>query len=178
MVTGCKALFPSEEAHTKTKWVSFEEAQAAFDQIRINETRHDELKDLGFDPAYTPNVKILTYLDLVAKFMPNNSITLQDVPEPVRQCIVERDGCRAYELTVDNLDRKRYGNLLLDVFGFKKKTAITGWNYSALIITRNEVVVYKLRSGEPNVNKSEKKVKPLGPFQDLEGMVTKLPGVF
>ena len=176
MATGCKTLFPSEEAHSKTKWGSFTEAQAAYDRIVLNETSHAELQALGFDPASTPNVKILTYLDLIERFMPNNSITLEDLPVPVRHCIVERDGCRAYELTLQITDKDRYGNLALDVFGFKKKTLVTGWSYKAVIITRDDVVVYKLRSGEPQISRTEKKTRPLGPLQELDGMVGKLVG--
>jgi len=63
------------------------------------------------------------------------------------------------------------------VFGFNKKTHITGWTYRALIIVKDDVVSYKLRAGEPNVNKYEKKVKPLGPLQELDNLIWKLPGM-
>ena len=175
--TGCRSLLPSEAKRTRTPWRNFEEAQAAFDRIVPHKTTVADLKGLGFDPVATPNVKILTYLDLINRFLPNNSITLQDLQPDVRACIQSKDCCHAYELTLDVSSSKRYGNVCLDVFGFKKSTHITGWSFKALIIVKDDVVAYKIRSAEPNLDRYERKVKPLGPLQELDGMVTKLPGM-
>jgi hypothetical protein len=176
--TGCKSLFPSDSKTTRSHWQSFDEAQAAFDKITPHKTSIEDLKSLGFDPSTTPNVKLLTYLDLIEKFIPNQSITLNDLQPDVRACIESKDCCHAYALDLDIVKNKRYGNLFLDIFGFKKNTRITGWSFRALIILKDDMVAYKLRSGEPNVEKYEKKVKPLGPLQDLESIITKVPGMF
>jgi hypothetical protein len=112
-----------------------------------------DLKGLGFDPVATPNVKILTYLDLINRFIPNNSIRMQDLQPDVRSCIESKDCCHAYELTLDVSNSKRYGNVCLDVFGFTKNTHITGWSFKALIIVKDDVVAYKIRSAEPNVGR-------------------------
>ena len=77
--TGCRSLFPSESKTTRTPWQNFDEAQAAFDKITPHKTSIEELKSLGFDPSTTPNVKVLTYLDLIERFIPNQSITLADL---------------------------------------------------------------------------------------------------
>jgi hypothetical protein len=170
-------LLPTEVKRTRTPWKNFEEAQVAFDRIVPHKTTVADLKQLGFDPVATPNVKILTYLDLISRFLPNNSITLQDLQPDVRACIEAKDCCHAYELTLEISNSKRYGNVCLDVLGFKKYTHITGWSFKALIIVRDDVVAYKLRSAEPNLDRYERKVKPLGPLQELDGLVTKLPGM-
>ena len=109
--------------------------------------------------------------------IPNQSITKDDLQRDVRNCIEAKDCCRAYELDVNINQGRRYGNLALDVFGFQKKNHITGWTFKGLIIVQDNVVVYKLHSGQPNVDKFEQKTKPLGPFQDLEGLVGKVPGL-
>jgi hypothetical protein len=176
--TGCKSLFPSDSKTTRSHWQSFDEAQAAFDKITPHKTSIEDLKSLGFDPSTTPNVKLLTYLDLIEKFIPNQSITLNDLQPDVRACIESKDCCHAYALDLEIVKNKRYGNLFLDIFGFKKNTRITGWSFRALIILKDDMVAYKLRSGEPNVEKYEKKIKPLGPLQDLESIITKVPGMF
>ena len=176
--TGCKSLFPSEQKTTRSHWQSFDEAQAAFDKITAHKTSVDDLKSLGFDPSSTPNVKLLTYLDLIERFIPNQSITWDDLQPDVRACIESKDCCHAYALDLDIVNNKRFGNLFLDVFGFKKNTRITGWSFRALIILKDDMVAYKLRSGEPNVERYEKKIKPLGPLQDLESLITKVPGMF
>jgi len=173
LTTGCKSLFPSEEAKVKAKWQTYDEAEAAFEKIILHQTTLEDLKKMGYDPHATPNVRILTYLDLIEKFLPNASINKEDLHKDVRACIEAKDCCKAYELALVVNHSDRYGNLFLDVFGFKKKTHITGWNFKALIIAKDDLVTYKILSGTPYVDRYEKKVKPLGPLQDLESVVMK-----
>jgi hypothetical protein len=109
--------------------------------------------------------------------MPNESIRLQDLQPDVRACIESKDTCHAYELEVEITRNKRYGNLALDMFGFKKNTQVTGWSFKALIIVKEDRVAYKLRSGQPSIERHERKLKPLGPFQELENLLTKVPGM-
>ncbi len=175
--TGCRSLFPTESKTSRTPWQNYEEAQAAFDKITPHQTSLEDLKSLGFDPVSTPNVKVLTYLDLIERFIPNQSITLKDLQPDVRACIEAKDTCHAYELELDISRSKRYGNLALDMFGFKKNTRVTGWSFKALIIMKDDRVAYKIRSGQPNIERYEKKLRPLGPFQELENLVTKVPGM-
>jgi hypothetical protein len=170
-------LFSSTSTKTRTNWKSFDEAQLAYDKIVPHKTTVDELKGLGFDPHSTSNIRILTYLDLIQRFIPNASITLNDLQPDVRACIESKDCCHAYEMDLEMTDAKRYGNLALDVFGFNRKTKTTGWTFKALIIVKDDVVAYKLRSGLPNVDRLDKKTKPLGPFQELESLLFKLPGI-
>ena len=137
-----------------------------------------ELKSLGFDPFTTPNVKVLTYLDLIQRFIPNASITMDSLQPDVRACIESKDCCHAYELDLDMTDNNRFGNLALDIFGFNRKTKTTGWTFKALVILKDDVVSYKLRSGEPNVDRLERKTKPLGPLQELDNILLKLLSIF
>jgi len=176
--TGCKALFSSSSQRSRTPWQNFDEAQAAYDKVVPHQTTIIELKSMGFDPLTTPNVKILTYLDLIQRFLPNNSITLEDLQPDVRACIESKDCCHAYEMDLDLTDSKRYGNLVLDVFGFNRKTKTTGWTFKALIIVKDDIVAYKLRSGEPNVDRLEEKTKPLGPFQEMDNVLSKVISAF
>jgi hypothetical protein len=176
--TGCKSLFSSTSQRSRTPWGNFDEAQTAYDKVIPHKTTITELKSLGFDPLTTPNIKILTYLDLIQRFIPNSSITIQDLQPDVRDCIESKDCCHAYEMDLDLTDSKRYGNLALDVFGFNRRTRTTGWRFKALVIVKDDVVAYKLRSGEPNVNRLEQKKKPLGPLQEMDNIVMKIIGIF
>jgi hypothetical protein len=178
LTTGCKSLFSSSSQRTRTPWQNFDQAQSAYDQVIPHKTTIGELKTLGFDPHHTPNIKILTYLDLIQRFIPNASISLNDLQPDVRACIESKDCCHAYELDLEMTDNKRYGNLMLDVFGFNRKTKTTGWTFKALIIVKDDIVAYKLRSGEPNVDKLEKKTKPLGPLQEMDNVLTKVISAF
>ena len=171
--TGCKALFSSTSQRARTPWQNFDEAQSAYDKVDPHKTTVNELKTMGFDPMTTPNVKILTYLDLIQRFIPNASITFDDLQPDVRACIESKDCCHAYEMDLDLTDNKRFGNLALDIFGFNRKTKTTGWTFKALIIVKDDIVAYKIRSGEPNVDRVEKKTKPLGPLQELDNVILK-----
>lgn len=171
VTTGCKSLLPKESSSVETRWTNFNDIQIAFDQIEPYKTTDADLRKLGFDPHTFPNVKILTYLDIIEKFLPNASVTKEDLHQAIRDCLDTKDGCQAYELELTVIHKKRYGNVAADVFGFERKTKITGWNFKALIVMQNNVVVYKLRAGEPAIEEYEKKVKPLGPFQELDRVV-------
>jgi hypothetical protein len=65
---------------TKSPWNSFKQAMSAYDKIILNQTTIEELQQLGFNPYSTPNVKILSYLDILQKFMPTNSVKLEHLP--------------------------------------------------------------------------------------------------
>lgn len=172
--TGCRSLLPSESNRSRTQWKSYEEAQAAFDQIVPHETTAGDLQCLGFDPDTTANLKVLTYVDLLRRFIPNSSVTLADLHPDVRRCIEAKDACRVYELDLAVTHSKRFGNLFADMFGFKKKSHITGWNIKMLVLVKDDVVAYKLLSGEPQIDRYERKTKPLGPFQEMDGIVSKM----
>jgi hypothetical protein len=174
---GCKSLFSWENMRSVTTWDTFDQAEDAFKKIVPHQTRVEDLKALGFDPHTTPNIKILSYLDLIERFIPNSSISIEDLHPDVRSCIELREACLAYELDLDIIRKKRFGNLALDMTGFKKETQIYGWDYKALLLIKDGVVVYKLRSGQPNIDKIERKVKPLGPVQEIDNIIGRIPGL-
>ena len=124
LAMGCRSLHPSGSTAVKSPWNSFEEAQGAFDRIASGQTTTNELECLGFGPFSNPNVKILTYLDVISRFLPNNSIQKADLPESVRGCLEAKNDCQAYELDLTVTQSKRYGNLFLDIFGFLRKTRL------------------------------------------------------
>ena len=66
----------------------------AFDQIIPGQTTTDELECLGFDPFSNANVRILTYLDVIGRFLPNNSIQKTDLPVSVRDCLEAKNIAR------------------------------------------------------------------------------------
>ena len=170
-------LFMSENMRSVTVWESFDEAEAAFKKIIPHQTRVEELKALGFDPHTTPNIKILNYLDIIARFIPNSSIKKEDLHPDVLSCIELKEGCIGYELDLDIVRKKRFGSLALDMTGFEKQTQIYGWDYKALLLIKDGVVVYKLRSGQPSIDKIERKTKPLGPVQEIDNFIGKIPGI-
>jgi hypothetical protein len=145
--------------------------ESAFGKIIPDHTTVEDLRTLGFDPKVLPNVKILTYVDIMKTFMPNPAIRLQDLPDAVRACIEAQENSRAYLVELRDTSDKRHGNLFLDVFGFARRTHEAGWEFKGLILINDNLVVYKLSSGEPQVSREDSKIRPLGPFQELDSSV-------
>lgn len=173
ILTACGSPLPRTEDITKSPWKSFDEAMRDYDKIILNETTVEELRNLGFDPYSTPNVKILSYLDIIRKFMPTNSVKLEHLPASVSQCLAKQEACIAYEAHPSIIKRKRVGSVFNDLLGFKRKTIETGWRFDALIVLDNGVAVYKIWSGEPFLDSVKSRKNPLGPLQGSGGSLTR-----
>ncbi len=171
LACGCSTFLPRSQNLTKSKWNSYAEAQAAFERVVPNETTTNALAGLGFDPHANPNVRVLTYLDIIQRFMPNQSITREDLDKSVRACIEAREKTLMLEIELNEIRSQRIGNVFLDVLGFKRKTHETGWQFKGLLLIREGLVMYKLSSGQPEIDRSDTRVKPLGPFQELDSTV-------
>ncbi|MBI4698465.1 MAG: hypothetical protein HY758_06020 [Nitrospirae bacterium] len=145
---------------------------AAFEKIIPYKTTTEELRQLGFDPFSTPNIRILTYLDIIQHFMFNPSIKKEDLDNGIQACINAKTDCRAYEIQLKNIARKRNGNVVMDLFNFKRQTEESGWEVNALVITVNNTVVYKLWGGKPLIDENHENNNPLGPLQSPANIIT------
>lgn len=166
--TACSSVLPREKEETLSPWPTYEDARTSFDKILPGKTKVDQLGELGFDPKQTPNVTRLTYIDLLPRFLPNQSINLEHIAPPVSACILAREDCYGLEFKPGEIDRKRFGNAFLDIFGFKRRTRTTGWRFNGLILINGDLVVYTLAGGEPNINQVDTRKRPLGPLQEID----------
>ena len=166
--SGCSGMLPSIKQTTKSPWQRFADAKKSFDKIIPNQTRRKELKKLGFDPFRVPNVKLVTYLDLMKIFLPNQSIIMADLDPGVRSCLEAKDACQGYEVSPERLDSQRVGSVFLDLLNFRKTTITTGWRFKALIVLKDDLVVHKVWGGEPRIDETEDKRNPLGPLQNID----------
>jgi hypothetical protein len=167
---GCASLFPSKTTTVESRWTSYADVDGAFGKIIPYQTNTNDLRTLGFYPAVTPNLKLLNHSDIVKIFLPNSAIEKKDLPGGVRDCIESPEQSYAYQIELAKVHSKRYGNLFLDLFGFRRKTHETGWEFKGLILIKSGIVAYKTSSGQPEISRNEKQVKPLGPFQDIDGV--------
>ena len=179
--TGCSSssMLPVVEGRIESPWDSFTQAKEAFDKIAPYQTRTENLQSLNFAPFQNPNVEIVTYLALINRFMPSTSFRKEDLPEGIQDCIEHDNLCYGYELNISQVQSKRYGNVFLDLFKFKRKTHKTGWEFSALIVIKDDLVVYKLWSGKPQIDELTSNKNPLGPLQESETVITTIgPSLF
>lgn len=166
VLCGCSSMLPVAKSTVESPWLSFEEAKSAFDKVVPYQTSRDELIRLNFDPYNTPNIEILTYLDIIQRFMPNPSFTINDMDQGLQECIAAKNGCQAYEVKLQKIHTQRYGNVFLDLFRFKRTAHQSGWEFSALLVLKNDVVVYKIWGGKPKIDTDTYRKNPLGPLQE------------
>ena len=165
LLTGCSALLPSAKDETVASWQKFEEAKAAYDKIALGNSLA-ELKDIGFDVVNSPNIQLLSYLDVAAKLQAIPLTTELDAG--LQECLRKRDGCQTYVIDLRHLRSKRTGGFWADFFNFRRKTDGTGWRFNALLVVIDDRVTYKLWSGTPKVSLYEEKRNPLGPLQSFD----------
>lgn len=169
LTTGCQSLFISRQSTTITQWTNWDQVNVAFNKITPNHTTIKELRKMGFDPDVTPNIKLMPYVDIMPIFMPNPNIHKEDLPIGVRVYVEAKKGNQAYLVELENVKEKRHGNLFLDVFSFKRLTHQSGWRFKGLILIKDDTVVYTLSSGEPDISREDTSIRPLGPFQEMDG---------
>lgn len=166
-LAGCGGLLPRGDAVVEGPWQNFDEARKTFDQIVPHKTTVADLKALKLDPHVNPNILILSYSDVLRRFVPSPSINADDLDAGVRECIVAKTVCQGLEVNHQSIKRKRVGSFWLDFLNFKRHTDITGWRFNGVLLIKGDLVVYKLVAGQPIVREQEETRNPLGPLQSL-----------
>ncbi len=172
-LSGACTVLPSTANTSKSKWPTYDEAHGAYDTVILDKTTRKELQALGFTPDSSANVRILNYVDVGNLF--GSAFRPEDLPSGVKECFGAQDKCVGYVVVVRNISNKRNGNVAVDLFGFGKQTHTTGFEFQATLVLVNDRVVYKMWNGTPNVESVEKQTTPLGPMQNLSGIIPK-PG--
>ncbi|MHB8535568.1 MAG: hypothetical protein ACYDBW_08995 [Sulfuricaulis sp.] len=162
---GCSSLLPRGQTTTVGPWQNFHEAQQVFDKIVPYQTTFEDLKKLKLDPESNPNITILNYSDVIRRFIPSPSANEEDLAPGVKECILAKAACHGYEVVQKSSTSKRYGNFWADFANFKRKTEVTGWSFNAVILVKDNVVIYTLIGGQPAIRELEESKNPLGPFQ-------------
>jgi hypothetical protein len=164
MLAGCADLLPKGNTNVEGPWNSFEEAQQTFDKIIPYHTTVAELKAMKIEPKEA-NITILSYSDVLQRFVPNSSISVDTLDQGVLDCVSAKSACRGYEIVQRSVKRNRVGNFFSDFLNFRRQVDVTGWSFKGIILMRDGVVVYKLVSGQPLISEREDNTNPLGPLQ-------------
>jgi hypothetical protein len=169
-ITGCSSLLPKSKETTGAAgsgWQSYQDAQQAFDQIVPGKTTVAELGAMQLDPRVNPNITVLPRHELLQRFIVNQSVTMDDLEDGVRECLQAREQCRALEVNQTATQKKRTGNAALDMAKVYRETHTSGWRFSGLLLVKDGVVVYKLTSGQPVIHEIAQNQDVLGPLQQL-----------
>ena len=167
VLVGCgTSLLPQQTQNANESFKTYAQLRTAYDRVVPGKTRASQLTQLGFD-ASQPNVEVLSYLGVIERFMPRDSVKFDHLAPPVRACILAQDRCTAYVFKPSITENHRTGDTMLDVFGFDRTTVSNGWSAEVTLLVQDGRVAYKLMSGIPNINSTSEKVQPLGPLQDV-----------
>lgn len=172
--TGCQSLLPTQQIYTETTYKSYAEVEDIVNKIEVGKTTYIDLVRLGLDLENIPNVKKLTYLDIMEKFKldsPSRYTLFNKIELPlgVLKTLAARENGLAYEINLEKIKNQREGSVVLDALNFRKNVHTTGWKISVLILIVDEKVEYVLYSGEKNIDTLKKEKNPLGPFQGFDG---------
>jgi len=178
ILVGCGGLglLPSESEMKNTSFKSYQDVEAAYAQITPGRTKPNDLLQVGFDANDSPNMEVLSYLGVIERFIPRDSIRFDNLDPIVQQCIEARDRCTGYVFHPERLHKERLGNWVLDVLGFQRTTVDYGWSADIVLLVMDGHVIYKVMSGRPHIEDFHHSVEPLGPFQDLTGTVMHTAG--
>lgn len=167
LLSACSSLLPTSQDKSIQPWMTFEEAKASYDKIELFVTDMDSLRELGFDPFKTPNVKILNSSQVVQTVLSSPTNENSVVPPGILACMKAQDACQGYSMEPKRLNKYRVGNFMLDFMNFKRESITTGWKFGALIVVVGNKVVFKQWSGSPNILEESVQKNPLGPLQSI-----------
>ena len=175
VLAGCAGILPRESTVSPSQFQTYEQMSASYSGIQLGITRLNELPALGFGTQTTPNIEVLSYSQIINRFLPAEGMTLQQAPAPVRACIKAQFRCSAYVFRFQHSTRKRTGGVVPDILGIERNTVSSGWSAEVVLLLEDDVVVYKMISARPFIQERTDKSKPLGPLQDLDGNISGTP---
>ena len=168
----CASLLPSSKVTVKSPWKDYDSAKLDYEKIIPGITTVAELNTLGFNPREVPNIRIMNATEIINMFMPTPSIKIENLDPGIQKCIESKDRCTAYKIEPSILESKRIGNFWLDLFSFKRDTVAFGWEFRGLITIVDNCVTYRdPAGGRPAISTEESQKKPLGPLQDIGGII-------
>jgi|TARA_A200000159_G_scaffold163201_1_gene188820 hypothetical protein len=173
---GCatQSLLPTQGVYTESSFETYTQVEGVVENIEIGKTKYSDLVKLGLDLENIPNVKRLTYLDVMSKFKldsPSRYTLFNkiELPSGVLKTLAAREDGLAYEINLERIKNQREGSVILDILNFRKNVHTTGWKISVLILMVDDTVEYVLYSGEKNIDTLKRERNPLGPFQGFDG---------
>lgn len=174
-LAGCAALLPSSKVEVASAWNSYDDAVQSLSRLQPLRSSRPEVHGQGLDPHHNPSVTILHFGEVLQRFAAAALIRPEDVDPGITRCLGAGRRCNAYAVSVKKLARQRIGSFWLDMLDFRRETETTGWSVEVLLIFVDDLLVYELIGGQPNILENELRRNPLGPLQGLgEQAVPKL----
>ena len=112
--SGCatQSLLPTQGVYTESSFDTYSQVENVVNKIKIGKTKYADLVRMGLDLEKIPNVKRLTYLDVMRKFnldSPSRYTIFNDIelPNGVIKTLEAREKGRTYEINLERLKNQR-----------------------------------------------------------------------
>jgi len=167
-IVGCSHLLPSGKSDVEGLWATYSDAEVFFRGVTPYQTSTTDLSSLGLNLSAHPNVLRLNYPEVMRRFVPPATIPGYEPDAGVAECLMAKSECEGYEIRQVYVSKRRYGNFWADFLNFKRTTEVDGWEFVAVLLVKNDTVIYKLTGGKPKLKEHEFSRNPLGPFQSID----------
>jgi hypothetical protein len=138
------AELPRHGDVAQSKILTGRDLVAAYARIQPGLTRASQLARYGLDTA-AANTQVLSYLGVMERFMPRDSVAFDRLDLAVRDCIDARDRCMALVFRASDLTRAALARDFLSTFGLGASAAADTPRVTLLI--RHGRVAFKMLSG-------------------------------
>ena len=138
------AELPRQGDVAQSKTLTGRDLVAAYARIQPGLTRASQLARLGLDTG-AANTQLLSYLGVMERFMPRDSVAFDRLDVAVRDCIDARDRCTALVFRSSDPAGGAIARGFLSTFGLDAAAAADTPRVTLLI--RNGRVAFKMMSG-------------------------------
>jgi hypothetical protein len=175
VLAGCGGLLPDQQVQSASPFQSYDQVVESFNQIVPGMTNAQDLPNLGFDPR-TANVDVLSYVDIETRFLQAPGLRWDHLDPAVQACIRAEAYCNGYVFHPSHSSNKRLGAVVPDLLGFERITRSVRRSADVTLLVMNGRVVHKVFSGTPRSENVDDRKQPLGPVQDLGGVIAHAAG--
>ena len=175
VLAGCGGLLPDQQVQSASPFQSYDQVVESFNQIVPGMTNAQDLPNLGFD-SRTANVDVLSYVDIETRFLQAPGLRWDHLDPAVQACIRAEAYCNGYVFHPSHSSNKRLGAVVPDLLGFERITRSVRWSADVTLLVMNGRVVHKVFSGTPRSENLDDRKQPLGPVQDLGGVIAHAAG--
>src|SRR5258708_5818127 len=100
-------VLPGEDIVSATNFQTYDAVEAAYGNVVAGRTEVPQLAHIGFDAENAPNVEKLSYLGVMDRFMPGDSMRFDKLSPAVQECIEAQEHCSAYVFRPARLHAQR-----------------------------------------------------------------------
>jgi len=177
---GCSSLLPKSQetaGDATNAWQSYQEAEEALNRIEPGKTTVAELRGLRLDLRTNPNITRMQRYEIMQMFMVNKTVTTNDLDDGVRECLAAETRCTGWRIDQTATQKKRNGNAALDLMRMRRETHTSGWHFTALLLIKDGVVLYKLTGGQPRIHEIAQSEDALGPLGAIGSKLNGINGI-